>query len=525
MKTIKKIMSFFLVLLMMIASLANTGFEIKAATNNQAIVYYYNANWTKANIHYKVGNGSWTSVPGVAMESSSDQSGYKWKYVIDLGSAEEATVCFNDGNGNWDSRNAKNYTVKAGSYGVKNETVTELAEFKTTISADQTSVVVGTQINLTGKVYNENGHRYNSHFFAVKNLDTNVEDNTRYYAQSEGSYVYSGTWTPEEAGNYEIFFYAMEYSARTAKSSVKVTVKSNDVKDIKVSISANKTSPIDVEKEVTFTATVENEVGHRYNTHQFSIKNLSTGKVEYSPTLSAYGPTFDYSWTPSATGTYEVTFNAQEYGSSRNGSATMVITVERPDVKVTFDASKTSLKVGESVDLHATVENQVGHRYNTNQFYAKNIATGEYVLSLALSAYDKEFNYSWTPTEAGTYEVGFSALEYGGPRYGTDSTIITVNKVTQNVAKIYYSNSSWSKANIHYQVGSGSWTAVPGVEMQASDNSSYTWMYTIDLGNASSANICFNNGNGSWDSRNAQNYQVGQGTYVVKNGSVSKVAD
>ena len=145
MKNIKKFMSFFLVLLMMIVSLANTGFEVKATTNNQAVVYYYNANWNNANIHYKVGNGNWTSVPGVAMESSSEQSGYKWKYVIDLGSASSATVCFNDGNGNWDSRNASNYTVYRGSYGVKNETVTQLAEaeFKTTISADQTSVTKG----------------------------------------------------------------------------------------------------------------------------------------------------------------------------------------------------------------------------------------------------------------------------------------------------------------------------------------------------------------------------------------------
>ena len=81
------------------------------------------------------------------------------------------------------------YTVYAGSYGVKNQTVTKLAEFKTTISADKTSVEVGTTVNLTGKVYNENGHRYNSHYFTVKNLDTNSGE-TRHYAQSEGDYVY-----------------------------------------------------------------------------------------------------------------------------------------------------------------------------------------------------------------------------------------------------------------------------------------------------------------------------------------------
>lgn len=428
MKNIKKFLSFFLVLLMTVASLANTGFEIKAASK-QAVVYYYNTNWTKANIHYKVGNGNWTSVPGVAMEKSSEQSGYNWKYVIDLGSADEATVCFNNGNGDWDSRNAKNYTVKAGTYGIKNQSVNELStvtptptpEFKTTISANTTSGTIDTTFRFVGKSYNEAGHRYNAHYFSIKDVNTGkfVEE-CLYALVDEDGYITS--WKPTTEGTYEVTFFAREYCGRLAQSSMIVTVKDNAVK---ATIAADKTS-VKVGTPVKLTATVENEVGHRYNTHLFYVTDLATGEVEYSPTLSAYGPNFSYTWTPKKAGTYEASFKAQEYGSSRGDVATIKITVK---------------------------------------------------------------------------------------------------DVTKNTVKVYYNNSNWSQANIHYQVGNGNWTAVPGVRMQASDNSRYTWMYTIDLGDANSANICFNNGNGSWDSRNSANYHVGTGTYEVIYGSANKIAD
>ena len=83
-------------------------------------IYYNNPDWSIAYIHYKIGNGSWTDVPGIKM-SNSDRIGYQWKYTIDLGNEENAEVCFNNGNGNWDSKNATNYVMYAGIYGIKGE--------------------------------------------------------------------------------------------------------------------------------------------------------------------------------------------------------------------------------------------------------------------------------------------------------------------------------------------------------------------------------------------------------------------
>ena len=111
-------------------------------------VYYANAGWTTAYIHYKVGNGSWTSVPGKRMSVSTDQTGYTWKYTIDLGNASEVTVCFNNGNGIWDSRNESNYKVYAGIYGIKEQKVTEL--HKTTSVPE---VTVTPYVGNTAEVY------------------------------------------------------------------------------------------------------------------------------------------------------------------------------------------------------------------------------------------------------------------------------------------------------------------------------------------------------------------------------------
>lgn len=98
---------------------------------NNAIVYYGNSSWNSAYIHYRIGTGEWTTAPGVIMESSSEQSGYTWKFVIELGEETSATVCFNDGNNSWDSKNGTNYTVNVGTYGVKNSTVTKLTPIVT----------------------------------------------------------------------------------------------------------------------------------------------------------------------------------------------------------------------------------------------------------------------------------------------------------------------------------------------------------------------------------------------------------
>lgn len=101
---------------------ANAHYDVNGIVNtgtDNSITIYYKTSWTTANIHYKIGSGSWTTVPGVSMDTSS-YSGYKVK-TIDLGTKTSLTACFNNGNNTWDNNSSSNYSFStAGTYTVVN---------------------------------------------------------------------------------------------------------------------------------------------------------------------------------------------------------------------------------------------------------------------------------------------------------------------------------------------------------------------------------------------------------------------
>ncbi|WRZ94648.1 alpha-amylase family glycosyl hydrolase [Streptomyces sp. NBC_01007] len=98
---------------------ADTG----SGSGNQATVYYSTATsgWTTANIHYAPTGGSWTTVPGVGMETAC--TGW-WKKTLDIGTATSLKAAFNNGNGVWDNNNSADYTIPSGTTTVKDRTVT-----------------------------------------------------------------------------------------------------------------------------------------------------------------------------------------------------------------------------------------------------------------------------------------------------------------------------------------------------------------------------------------------------------------
>lgn len=61
--------------------------------------------------------------------------------------------------------------------------------------------------------------------------------------------------------------------------------------------------------------------------------------------------------------------------------------------------------------------------------------------------------------------------------------------------------------------------------MLPSDDSRHTYMYVIDLGDAYGAQVCFNDGNGNWDSLNAANYKLSTGTYGIVYTQIYRYSD
>jgi alpha-amylase len=81
-------------------------------SSNQAKIYYKRG-FATPYIHYAI-NGSWTDVPGVAMQDS-EYDGYSVS-TIDLGTATELEAAFNDGGNNWDSNGGSNYFFQDGTW-------------------------------------------------------------------------------------------------------------------------------------------------------------------------------------------------------------------------------------------------------------------------------------------------------------------------------------------------------------------------------------------------------------------------
>ncbi|WP_431684038.1 carbohydrate binding domain-containing protein [Kitasatospora sp. KL5] len=93
-----------------------------AETSNTATVFYYtkSRNWSTYNLHWAPDGGSWTTVPGTAMEAACTN----WvKKTVDLGSATGLQATFNNGSGTWDNNGGRNYALGTGSITVKDGVV------------------------------------------------------------------------------------------------------------------------------------------------------------------------------------------------------------------------------------------------------------------------------------------------------------------------------------------------------------------------------------------------------------------
>ncbi|WP_306324884.1 carbohydrate binding domain-containing protein [Streptomyces venezuelae] len=91
---------------------------VAATAENTATVFYWTKtrNWARYNLHWAPDGGSWTTVPGVAMEAACTD----WvKKTVPLGTATGLQATFNDGSGTWDNNGGRNYALGTGSLTVK----------------------------------------------------------------------------------------------------------------------------------------------------------------------------------------------------------------------------------------------------------------------------------------------------------------------------------------------------------------------------------------------------------------------
>lgn len=390
-------------------------FAVTQPAANELTVYY--KGYACPNIHYQIGAGAWTDVPGVKMTPTNEVNGYTHKYTIDLGDAEYANVCFNDGSGSWDNNNGQNYRFEAGTYGCSGGVTVPLdlskprvAQF--TVSAQDEELTVGKSISLTAAA--EGGEAPYEYQFGLQGTDGTVKWTTQY--SGENSY----SFTAYTGGSFKAFVNIKDANGAVCTKAISLEIKGLEITSF---AAAPKTGTVGT--EMVLTARTLNELfGYGANVHGIAIKK----------------------------------------------------------------GDKPVASIG-------------GMNYTQDGRYT-------------------DFTAKWTPQEAGDY----TARLYIKDAYGqtAEKTIaFTVMEKASNTLTIYYKG--YTNPNIHYQVGDGAWTAVPGIAMTPTGTIvGYTHIYTIDLGAATYANVCFNDGNGNWDSNNGQNYRFEAGIYTYKDGTLVK---
>ena len=542
---------------------------------NKAVVYYQRStttSWTNAYIHYKV-NGQWTTAPGVKMEKIS--AGY-WSYTIDLGTATEATVCFNNGNGTWDNKDKANYTLKVGTSLVYDGKVTpDYKPVTTTPTVTETPTVQPVTPTPTvvpaGKAvvyyqrstttswtnayihYKVNGQWTNSPGVKMEKLSAGYWKYTiDLGTATEATACFNngnGTWDNKDKANY------------TLKAGTSLVYEGKVTPDYKPVTTTPEVTPV-VTPVVTptyvdyVTVAFDNSVSkwdevYAYvwnNTEDYKVFTPAyiTGKTAVFNITGSYKniifkntaedwdqQTADLTLPAYTTSTDGKCFTPSSAKNKSEGTwGNSVVLDGRVAVVPSVSANKDTLTVGDAVKFTMTAEYGNGHYLNARYLtFTYEDGTYESVNSFDYPSYATSFEkiadythtYSWTPKKAGKVKVTYSVSEYED--HTETSQAITLNvKAAGNTLKIYYKNSNWSKAYVHYKVN-GTWTNVPGMQMQASDRSDCKWMYTIDLGTATSATVCFNDGNSTWDNNNKNNYVLNKGTYKISGGTITKLAD
>ena len=478
----------------------------KDTTDNLVVIYY--VGYYSPYIHYQVENGSWTNAPGYKMIATNEKDGYSHKYVINLGDKNYANVCFNDGNGNWDSNNGRNYRFNKGTYTFKNGVITPVEDDKFGIeSFDITpadgKITVGDFIDMKVKLKNATSNAVSKYTY----LDSNNHEVTIYdYAGAS-----SCLWQFNKSDTYRVRVYSKESYGSTNYVMAEKTVTVAEKQPLKINqfnINSN-TGSVPFCDNVNMSVNVSG--GKAPYQYEFAMNQYNTRTV-----LQPFSTKNTFTVIPEYIGNYNYEVTVKD-ATGATVTVTKSIYVAQACID-NLNISSSTIKVNDIVKFSADIKNLSS--LVTYHDYTYTVTKDNKTETLTTNS-DRTAN--WTPKEAGKYTM-LLQIKHNGKYIAGRSIEVTVDKASENVVTIYYKG--YSTPYIHYQVGNGSWTDAPGYKMTSTnEKTGYTHKYTIDLGTSTYANVCFNNGNGSWDSRNGQNYHFEKGTYTFSNGNMTKIAD
>lgn len=270
-------------------------YEIQDKVANQTTIYY--KGYSNPYIHYRVGNGSWTTAPGIKMEATTEQTGYTHKFTVDLGQASNLTACFNDGNGNWDNNGGRDYTFNTGVYGCSNSSVVTLEDSLRITKFTTSTLVGGSYIPFKMNALAAGGTGPYEYKFGY--IDNGNEVDLTFF-------------TPNNEVNCELYRvdeYSLYVDVKDAKgTTIRKTIHNFLVEGPKVSrLETNVASPQKVGTKIVITGDVTNLVKDNYDFYNYSVtKNGITTQLSNNADKTA-------TWVPTEAGTYTITYQYITY--------------------------------------------------------------------------------------------------------------------------------------------------------------------------------------------------------------------
>ncbi|QRN94206.1 alpha-amylase [Archangium violaceum] len=117
-----------------------------------------------------------------------------------------------------------------------------------------------------------------------------------------------------------------------------------------------------------------------------------------------------------------------------------------------------------------------------------------------------------------TYSYAVRARDAAG-NTSASSTALSITTGAGNTVTVYYKK-GFATPYIHFRPAGGTWTTPPGYLMPDSEVAGYA-KYTVNLGSATQLECVFNNGSGTWDSNNGNNYFFPTGTSTFNAGTIT----
>ncbi|WP_264632288.1 carbohydrate-binding module family 20 domain-containing protein [Microbacterium hydrothermale] len=186
-------------------------------------------------------------------------------------------------------------------------------------------------------------------------------------------------------------------------------------------------------------------------------------------------------------------------------------TVEGTSVTNWWDNGGNHIAYGRGAKGYVTINNTASAVTRT---YQTSLPAGTYCDVVASSTCAKTYTVSAQGTFTATVPAyGALALHVGklsgggnpDPEPGTDTTTV-----------FYSTEKGWSAYNIHYRIGSGAWTTVPGEPLTAACTG---WVKREIAADGATITAAFNNGAGTWDNNSSKDYTLsGENVSVSSSG-------